>query len=88
MADKVEEKKPGFRVTPTLLTMIVATLLIGGQFVTFITTVSDLKGDVKHMKKEIVEIKGDFNKFDKFQDELTAIKISLGEIKTEIKNLK
>lgn len=88
MTEKVEERKLGFKVTPALLTMIVAILIIGGQFVTFITTVSDLKGDVKHMKEEIVEIKEDFDRFDKFTDELTAIKIQLGEIKTEIKNLK
>lgn len=82
------EKKSGFRFNPLIVTMVVSIMIIIGQFMGFSSKFTEVKVEVKHLTEDIAEIKGDFDKLDEFQKDLTEIKIQLGKIEESIKSLK
>lgn len=84
MTDKVETKKPGIRLSPTLISMIVGLLLIGARFWAVASTATETRMRITQLEKEVIELKTSHTTFKEINDKLGEINVRIGKIETRL----
>ena len=84
MADPKIEKRPGIRLSPTLISMIVGLLVIGARFWAVASTATEMRMKIEQLQKEVIELKTSHTTFKEINDKLGEINVRIGKIETKL----